>query len=369
MNKPTRIIHSLVKGAVANLINKPITHNQLASFIIPHHFTQMQLPSAQPLKIYLETLSGVSLHLQPQEVATLPLFLRHRFAFYRVELFGRAWCLALENESLDTVSPGEYEKHAEILSPHLEDPVVFVLSTLTSSSRNRMVQKGIPFIVPGTQAFLPGALVDLRERFPRPRAKGRNALSPTAQLTLLYHLEREPLSELSLKNVAEKLHCSAMMLSNVKDELEEAEICEVKRTGRSMSLKFTAEKRTLWNLAQDRLTSPVKKTRWIQWKTPGYPALLAGISALSQRTMLADDRLSTYALGPKMLESWLEKGTCIECPDSENANVKIEVWSYEPKLLGDNNAVDPLSLYLSLRFNPDERVQRQLEQLVEETQW
>jgi hypothetical protein len=142
-------------------------------------------------------------------------------------------------------------------------------------------------------------------------------------------------------------------LSKVKDELQEAGICEVKRIGRSMTLKFPAASRALWDLAQDRLTSPVKKMRWVQWKTPGYPALLAGISALSRRTMLADDRLPTYALGPKMLESWLERGTLTGCPDEEQATARIEVWSYEPKLIGDNESVDPLSLYLSLRYSAD----------------
>jgi hypothetical protein len=180
---------------------------------------------------------------------------------------------------------------------------------------------------------------------------------------------REPLSGLPLKSIAEKLNCSAMMLSKVKDELEEAGICDVERIGRSMALKFSAANRALWDLAQGRLTSPVKKTRWVQWKTPGYPALLSGISALSRRTMLAADRLPTYALGPKMLESWLERGTLTGCPDAEQATAKIEVWSYEPKLLGDNEVVDPLSLYLSLRYNADERVQQQLERLIEEVQW
>ena len=85
--------------------------------------------------------------------------------------------------------------------------------------------------------------------------------------------------------------------------------------------------------------------------------------------MLAADRLPTYALGPKMLESWLERGTLTGCPDAEQATAKIEVWSYEPKLLGDNEVVDPLSLYLSLRYNADERVQQQLERLIEEVQW
>jgi hypothetical protein len=85
--------------------------------------------------------------------------------------------------------------------------------------------------------------------------------------------------------------------------------------------------------------------------------------------MLAADRLPTYALGPKMLESWLEQGTLTGCPDAEQATAKIEVWSYEPKLLGDNEAGDPLSLYLSLRYSADERVQQQLETLVARVSW
>ena len=337
--------------------------------IVHFEFTDMQSSPVHHLKSYLETLSGVSPHLQPLDVTHLPLFLRNRFSFYTVELFGKPWCLAQEDESWDTGSPGEYEKQAEVFRPLLTAPVVFVLAALPSNARNRMVQKGIPFIVPGTQAFLPGALVDLRERFPKPSGKGRSSLSPTAQLALLYHLEREPLSGLPLNSIAEKLNCSAMMLSKVKDELEETSLCEVERVGRSMTLKFPASNRALWDLAQDRLTSPVKKTRWVQWKTPGYPALLSGISALSRRTMLAADRLPTYALGPKMLESWLEHGTLTGCPDAEQATANIEVWSYEPKLLGDNEAVDPLSLYLSLRYNADERVQQQLERLMEDFKW
>ncbi len=329
----------------------------------------MQSSPVQHLKNYLETISGFSPHLQALEVTHLPLFLRNRFTFYSADLFGRLWCLALEDASWDTGSPGEYEKQAETLRPLLKAPVVFILSTLPSNTRNRMVQKGIPFIVPGNQAFLPSALVDFREHFPKPNVKGRTSLSPTAQLTVLYHLEREPLRGLSLKSIAEKLHCSAMMLSKVKDELEEAGICEVERIGRSMTLTFSGTNRDLWELAREKMTSPVKKTRWVQWKTPGYPALLSGVSALSRRTMLAADRLPTYALGPKMLESWLERGTLTGCPDAEQATAKIEVWSYEPKLLGDNEAVDPLSLYLSLRSTGDERVQQQLEQLIEEVRW
>jgi len=95
------------------------------------------------------------------------------------------------------------------------------------------------------------------------------------------------LSGLPLKSIAEKVHCSAMMLRKVKDELEEAGLCKSERIGRSMALKFLASGRALWDLAQGRLTSPVRRTRWAQWISPGYPALLSGKSAWLSDTIPA----------------------------------------------------------------------------------
>ena len=247
--------------------------------------------------------------------------------------------------------------------------MVFVLDTIDSITRQRLVQKGIPFIVPGTQCFLPGALVDFRERFPRTGVKGRDKLSPAAQLVLLYHLQRQRLDGWPLKQIAGELHYSTMTLTKVKDELEEAGLCEVQRKGRSVSLRFVAEGRELWDLAKEKLSSPVRKTLWVQWATPGYPALRAGISAFSEKTMINEDRLPTYGLSQVMLEGWLRKGTVIRCPDAETATVKMEGWAYEPKLLGDNSNVDVLSLYLSLRDSHDERIQKELEQLIQGVHW
>jgi hypothetical protein len=160
-----------------------------------------------------------------------------------------------------------------------------------------------------------------------------------------------------------------MTLTKVKDELEEAGLCEVQRKGRSVSLRFVAEGRELWDLAKEKLSSPVRKTLWVQWATPGYPALRAGISAFSEKTMINEDRLPTYGLSQVMLEGWLRKGTVIRCPDAETATVKMEGWAYEPKLLGDNSNVDVLSLYLSLRDSHDERIQKELEQLIQGVHW
>jgi len=50
---------------------------------------------------------------------------------------------------------------------------------------------------------------------------------------------------------------------------------------------------------------------------------------------------------------------------------KIEIWKY-PTLIPcqtDNKYVDKLSLYLSLKSEPDARVEKELEILIENMQW
>lgn len=321
------------------------------------------------LRNYLEKVSGVPPALEAMAVPHLPLFMRDRYTFFSAELFGRRWDLLLENEPQAPGSAGDYEAQAKKLTPLLTSNPVFVFPSLPSNTRNRLVQRGVPFIVPGNQAFLPSALVDLREHFPRSTHGAKATLSPTAQLAILYHLQRESLEGMPLRFIAEKLRCSAMMLSKVKDELREAGICTIKRAGRTVLLEFPRSNQSTWELAKEKMSSPVRGVRWVRRNAPGLPALLAGFSALSRHSLIEEDRLPTYALGPSIFDSLLKKGMLTLLPDADTAHARIELWSYDPRLLSDAETVDPLSLYLAMRSTEDERVEQALEQLLEGITW
>lgn len=47
----------------------------------------------------------------------------------------------------------------------------------------------------------------------------------------------------------------------------------------------------------------------------------------------------------------------------------METWSYDPLLLARGDRVDALSLHLSLRDSPDERIQQQLTELIDHVAW
>lgn len=327
-------------------------------------------PLKQHLVDYLQSISGSFPELTAEPASTLPLFLRARCQLYSVPLFGRPLLLALVQDGENPDSPGSHQKFANQLHAHLGKSVVLVLDQLSSHARNRMVQIGIPFIVPGTQLFIPTVLMDLRERFPRPISAGTGKpLTPAAQSVVLYHLQRQSMENLSLREIALKIGYSPIMLTNVKAELEAAQLCRTVRQGRSLTLQFLSQGRGLWQQAQPFLSSPVKYVRWLHWNASAQPKFAAGMTALSRRTLITDDRLPTFASLISELAEPVVNGGFQQVEEPALATLRMEIWQYDPALLAKEGMVDSLSLYLSLRESPDERIQQQLAILLEEMAW
>jgi hypothetical protein len=291
------------------------------------------------------------------------------YSLFEIQLFGQECLVAIETRDTSNSEPGGYWAAAKALKATLGQNVILVLHRLTPYARDRLARQGVSFIVPGTQMFIPFLLADLRERFRRPRAAEGKHLTPTAQLLVLFHLQREPLDHVPLQEIAQRLGCSAMTITNVKEELESTKICKTWRRGRSVTLLLPEFKRALWNSAEPLMSSPVKKEHWVNWHHPAYPAIAAGLTALSRSSMIEDDRWPTFALPQTTFQANLEKGVYHAVPGPEENSVRLQAWTYNPLLLAGKDAVDRLSLYLSLRDSPDERVQKELENLVEEFPW
>lgn len=326
-------------------------------------------PLEQRLTDYLETITGSAPVLRemagPAE-SRLPLFLRARYRLRSVGIFGRECLLALETPGWDTGSPAECAAHAQAMQKLFLEPVTLVVPQVASYARNRMVRAGTPFLVPGSQLFMPFMMVDLRERFAARETEAGQHFTPAAQCILLYHLQRQPLQGVPLRDIARLTGYSAMMVTRVKDEWEANRLCQTSRVGRSTVVEFAVGGRKLWELAEPRFTSPAKKAHWIRWDHPEPPALESGFTALSRSTMVEDDPTRTWALPRATFRSLRENGTFHTVGGPGEANARMEEWSYDPTLLSEGPCVDPLSLVLSLRGDSDDRVQQQLQTVLDE---
>lgn len=328
----------------------------------------MSIPSQRAVSEYVTTLTGERPWTEPigeKLVATLPLYLRQRYELYRIDLFGRRCALAIENSPYGELSPTGYANDLSQLKHRLNDDVILVLMKLPSYVRNRFVKQHIPFIVPGTQMFLPMLMIDFREQFPKLKDRTRTTLSAVAQVVIIYQILKRSLNELPLGQIATRLGYSAMAMSKAQDELQASGLCEAVRVGRTVCLNFTSHGRALWQQAEPLLTTPVRRRLWVHWGQPRARAIPAGTTALSKLSMLSDDRIPTFAMRDKDLTSAMDRGQILGCKDPEEADARIESWKYDPWILADDDVADRCSLYLSLRQSVDERIQKEIRSLIE----
>ena len=321
----------------------------------------------QALLDYVELVTGVRPRLDgpPPSTSTVPLFLREHYDFGEIEMFGRRVSLALEKTQPGEFSTSEYARNAAILKDRFGKDIVLVIPKLPSYVRNRLVREGVPFIVPGAQMFLPMLMVDLRERFSKAKSRLQEKLSPVSQLMVIYQILREPETNIPLAILGTRLEYSPQAISHAQEELQAAKLCEVRRAGRMVFLDFGLRGKTLWKRAEPRMTSPVRRTQWVRWGDPRARAVASGTTALSRLSMLAEDRVATYAMRDRALRTELEKGGLFSCGGPEEADARMESWKYDPWVLAENGVADPCSLYLSLRESGDERVQKEIQPLIE----
>jgi DNA-binding MarR family transcriptional regulator len=265
----------------------------------------------------------------------------------------------------DALSPAVLAKHLSWLAEKTGLRGIFGAVSLESFARKRLIEHKIPFIVPGNQLYLPDLGIDLRERFRKQKVK-TDMLSAPAQAVLLARLlQKPPVKAWTVTGLAEGLTTTKMSMSRAVDDLEAKGLIQILPQGRQKPIEFTAGGRDLWEKALPSLASPVyKRVRLEKTKLPGLA--FAGMSALSSLSMMAPDARQVYAISRAGWDLLRPSVTVIPVPD---APIELEIWRYDPELFSEDKTVDPLSLFLSLADEKDERIEQAFERILEEFQW
>jgi len=308
----------------------------------------------------------------------LPMYIHETFKLYRTNLFNTEIILAeLKNE--EELSIQQTEKQVQQVKNQFNQKVVVILENVQAYNRKRLIEKGINFIVPGKQLYMPDLLIDLRESYVNPKAKPKNeTLLPSAQFLLIYHIihrnQQWKLEECPFKEIAKKLGYTPMAITNAIDNLKYHELIEVEGE-KEKFIRFSHERRELWNIAMERklLANPVLKTVFVDEKPKNLFLLRCNASALPEYTDLNPNRQEYFAI-EKTVFYGLQKSNALVNPNEYEGRYALEVWKYNPltlvdELPNDMAVVDPLSLYLSVKASRDERIEMALEQILEKFIW
>ena len=255
-------------------------------------------------------------------------------------------------------TPGRVAKHMAQVQSISGLPTVFAADTMVAYKRRRFLEKHIPFIIPGKQAYIPFVGIFLTEGGPQVE-KHFDGLGNLAQILILARLMRKFAAPLSIADAGMMFSYSRISVIRAFDELEYFQLA--RRNSQSKHLEFPLTGEALWEKALPLLKNPSRKRLGVEHIPTGVPSFPCGISALSERSMLSADAQLQFAVEAKELNKLKLTDRCPE----EDAPVLLELWKYPPNIIG-GDSIDAFSLYLTLRDDPDERVQIALEEMMKD---
>src|SRR4029077_15302817 len=110
---------------------------------------------------YIKKMLGTKVKIKPWKGSVkLPIFLRDLYEFHEIILFDEL-CIAAVERGGGVASPTAIKKHLNLLQEKFHGTYIYVCDTLSSYNRERLIECGIPFIIPGNQMYLPTLGIDL----------------------------------------------------------------------------------------------------------------------------------------------------------------------------------------------------------------
>lgn len=245
-------------------------------------------------------------------------------------------------------------------------PVALQCSHLTFYQREALIQKGIPFVLLPNCVYLPFLGVVMQAKLAKEEKVVPERMQAATQMVFLYlFYQREHTPQISKSELAQKLGLSKTSITRAVEQLSFFQLLQEGESIRAPISLVRGE--PLKRAVRDLLIDPVQKRVLVLHKELPDSVFLAGESCLSEYSMLNAPRTEVYACDKR--QKWVSQLTEVfPLPDIGNY-VELELWKYPPELFAADGKVDMLSLYCSLKTNPDERVEGELESLLEEIKW
>ena len=294
---------------------------------------------------------------------TMPLVITSGYRFCKCRVLGVECILAMAAESA-VHTPRRVQKQLALVEAEMKMPVVFATRRLQPHDKARYVALRVPLVVPGKVAYLPfaGAMQDTSRR---DFIVNSSTFSAVAQQVVLAFLEHRLAASVGVKEAAELLGYSIPAVQNSFRELEYFGIGERvrRKSSRAFEFVFSESGRGLWEKAKPFLASPVRKVVGLA-ERPQKGCVVAGVDALAALGRLNDQPPTVFAT---VFDGFAKRG--FDVVSAIGAPYLLQLWSYAPQRLGGDGGMDVLSLVLSLGDERDDRVQIEIDRLLEEFKW
>ncbi|HAN77067.1 MAG TPA: MarR family transcriptional regulator [Bacteroidales bacterium] len=315
--------------------------------------------------------------LGKDQIRHLPIYIGMMYHIYKFKLYD-VDLICLEPKDNEEFSIAKAAKHIELIEGKLQTKVVLVLDSISSITRNRLINKYINFIVPDKQLFLPAMFICLTERFPITKSKLTNNLLPSAQLLIInWILNRNkqiPFEQLSFKQIADLLGYSTMAITKAAANLKDLHIIQVVGE-KEKNIRFNFDVQNLWTDIENNnlLSNPVLKKVYIDEIPANIKLCKSFTSALPEYTDMNPSMQKYFAIENNEFQK-LIKTNALKNLNNTEGKYCLEVWKYNPitcAIISNTKELiaDPISVYLSLNQIKDDRIELAKDQIINKYLW
>ena len=319
------------------------------------------------MRKYLNEIFGLNAKIENWNgKSKLPLYLKNKRDYFVLSI-GDVQSVLMKNDS-ETFNVSSFEKEMQQIEKYVEMPVILWLDAVSTYQRNALIKNKISFIVPNSQIYIPELGISLKE-FCAGKKEKVEKISAVAQFLLLYFIYQKENEGKKQSELAEYLDTSDMNISRAVQELKGLGLLEINKDGTSKLIRSIALGKELYQHSEEYLQSPVQKKIYVSSAYVNMELPFAGETALAKQSMLNYPKHMVYAMDKKLAKD-IPKNAIVE-PNlmADSDYVEIELWKYNPMAFASDGVVDIVSLVQSLKEVEDERVEMQIEEIMEEYRW
>lgn len=292
----------------------------------------------------------------------LPLIYRGKYVIYKITMSGVMWIAMKPKKDIGLV---DLRKNCMAVTKASGQNCALILEKTNYYIKEKMIEEGIPFIIPEKQIYLPFLGILLTENTERKLAPV-HMISYLTQKMLLCALY-EKWDNMTVTNVAEKLQVTKMSVSRSFDEIEYLNIPVIGMKGKSRVINIPNDTKKVWNEMESLMRNPVI-TKY-ELEEDINLEIKAGISALCEYSLLSDNEYPTYAITKKDLKKInLKKERIISSGEPIGCVVLELGYLIE---FPEKGVQDPVSTMLSMTEHEkkDERVILSINRMLKENVW
>ncbi len=299
-------------------------------------------------------LPSLRIEVRPFKLRNLPSIYQSLYDFEELDIFEKKFLvIEVKDKSL---GPKDFKKHSKIFNNIINYQQIWYLKELHFNKVQRMIENELNFVIADKQIHLPAIGTSIKPGNEKVMVKTQ--LSGLSINMIIREILKRDLSGKSKVEMAEIFKVSKMTSGRAIESLIANDLCEEEKIGVAKYVRFK-ERVELWRYLKENIKSPIKEFIFIDKIPKGLP--YSGISALSKNSMLAEDKIEVYASEKKAFK---KKFTNTKAVFEDFAKSKIELWNREAILVEDS-CINIIDIYLVNKENKDERVQIELEELLE----